>query len=126
MSLCGHLYANANQPQKVLNLQETINHIENIDINILHKDNVLEPSYFHTIFQKENDLICTTDSEIVEEEIETSCKKNSLSNAYCRFDFHNQKLESHYRVVKRRFSQNKFFEYYTTIKINVLLSVYLI
>lgn len=126
LSVCGNLYANANQSQKVLTFEETINQIESIDITILQKDDVLKPSFFYSVFQKENDLICTTDSEIAEEETETSSKKNSLCNIYYKFDASIQNLESQHQGIKKRYSQNKFFEYYTTIKINVLLGVYLI
>jgi hypothetical protein len=126
LSIYGNLYANANQSQDTLTFQETINQIENIDSDIHQNGTILTTTFFHTILQKANDLICTTDVEIVEEENESPSKKNNVCSAYYKFDFRNQKLESQHKIVKKRFSHYKFFEYYTTTKLNVLLGVYLI
>ena len=126
LSICGNLYANANLPQQRLTTQETINQIENIDSDLLQNSNILTTTFFNTILQRDNDLICSTDVEITEEENESPNKKNSICSAYHRFDLRNQKLESQHKIVKKRFSHYKFFEYYSTIKLNVLLGVYLI
>ena len=126
LSVCTNLYANANQHNLPHTLHEVLSQIELNDSDAHQMNHEYGLTYLQAPLQKENDLVFASDSEVAEDEKILLVKKDLTNSSYFSTVLYAEQLGCWCNNVKKRVIHSSLFLPVPTIKLNVLLGVYLI
>ena len=126
LSVSGNLYANTNLHNVTHTLHEVIDKMNCNDADANQKHYDFDTTFLKTPLEKEVDLIFATDVEVFKKYKSVSIKKKQEHSSYYRTIVYANQLRFLFTNVKKQLPQNKFFDYSQPLKLNILLSIFLI